>query len=488
MDFTAPRWLRLSGAIAAALSIFLTPVAALALDRGVPSTTLSQPSCGNWSVTFKVDAAATVVGALQVQVDFSGAVGEFVRDGAAVWCTKILDHVEIAANEFTEESDLVLGMISVEGIGAGTSFATCVFAGTFDDPPVAENFAVTIEDSTNLAGEPIELTVALDVVALHEPGECEDRCGDGVVFDDEECDDANTDDDDACRGDCALARCGDGVVYLDVEDCDDGNTSNTDDCLANCTTASCGDGFVEDGVETCDDGNDDDSDQCAQCAHAFCGDGYVRLDSEQCDDAATVSYDGCSRICSFEQTCGNPVADGAVKTSDALRVLQKAVGLAVDCPLWACDVNESGATTVSDALAVLQVSVEIGASLACGLPKSILLQVYRLNVGNFPIESVTASLSYSDAPGELVGEGASVECESLLPGATAMFTDDDGARVLSFDVRGQTFMLPRDLARCTFTPTAAFGRAEFTPLSLSAVRADGIVLGLSHLILAAIPD
>ena len=49
------------------------------------------------------------------------------------------------------------------------------------------------------------------------------RCGDGVVQDGEECDDAWENDDAApCTSTCKANICGDGLVLADVEECDDG--------------------------------------------------------------------------------------------------------------------------------------------------------------------------------------------------------------------------------------------------------------------------
>ena len=41
----------------------------------------------------------------------------------------------------------------------------------------------------------------------------------GVAEDPEECDDGNTDDGDGCADDCRIERCGDGVLQSD-EECD----------------------------------------------------------------------------------------------------------------------------------------------------------------------------------------------------------------------------------------------------------------------------
>jgi MYXO-CTERM domain-containing protein len=74
-------------------------------------------------------------------------------------------------------------------------------------------------------------------------GVIEPRCGDGDInTSDEDCDDGvdNSDTEpDACRLDCQVAVCGDGVVDTG-EQCDDGNNDEQDDCLADCTLAENG--------------------------------------------------------------------------------------------------------------------------------------------------------------------------------------------------------------------------------------------------------
>jgi cysteine-rich repeat protein len=56
-------------------------------------------------------------------------------------------------------------------------------------------------------------------------------CGDGIVGDDEECDDGNDVDRDACTTACTLDRCGDGIVDM-TEQCDDGNRLGSDGCTS----------------------------------------------------------------------------------------------------------------------------------------------------------------------------------------------------------------------------------------------------------------
>jgi trimeric autotransporter adhesin len=97
----------------------------------------------------------------------------------------------------------------------------------------------------------------------------ESACGDGFVdlTRGELCDEGPENSDanpDACRTDCRLARCGDGVTDT-AEACDDGNTQSGDGCRADCGKIErCGDAILDAGEE-CDDGNDNPNDACAAC-------------------------------------------------------------------------------------------------------------------------------------------------------------------------------------------------------------------------------
>jgi len=111
-------------------------------------------------------------------------------------------------------------------------------------------------------------------------------------------------------------------------------------------------------------------------ALTVCGDSAVQ-GSETCDDGNTDGADGCSPICLIE-SCGDPVGNaapastvgaapapgGVVTASDALFVLQAAVGVAT-CAACVCDVNDDTNVTASDALAVLQAAVGGPVTLTC---------------------------------------------------------------------------------------------------------------------------
>lgn len=164
-------------------------------------------------------------------------------------------------------------------------------------------------------------------------------CGDGVLDDDEACDDGNRENGDGCAANCLsvekgyscstpgspctrFAKCGDGIV-APSEPCDDGNNEPGDGCSPRCkieigfkcegepsvcTPTVCGDGIIE-GAEACDDGNAVPFDGCSALCQtepncdegacvSECGDGLV-LD-EECDDGNTISGDGCSSTCEIE--------------------------------------------------------------------------------------------------------------------------------------------------------------------------------------------
>lgn len=93
-------------------------------------------------------------------------------------------------------------------------------------------------------------------------------CGDGIIDPDEECEDGNLNNNDDCLNTCMNASCGDQILHTGLEECDDGNANSDiapDACRTDCSLPFCGDG-VRDSDETCDDGNLDDGDGCsAQC-------------------------------------------------------------------------------------------------------------------------------------------------------------------------------------------------------------------------------
>ncbi|MCH2110718.1 MAG: DUF4215 domain-containing protein [Polyangiaceae bacterium] len=180
-------------------------------------------------------------------------------------------------------------------------------------------------------------------------------CGDGVLDEDEYCDDGNWDDGDGCWGNClgidlgflcpcpgalcfAYAHCGDGETTY-PEQCDDGDLSDGDGCDSGCriepdfkctenpmepsacVPTVCGDGIVE-GTEVCEDSLTPDCHDCqvncwglsSQCEEIICGDRIAQDGFETCDDGNRLNGDGCSSICEIEEgfTCEHSPVIGEV--------------------------------------------------------------------------------------------------------------------------------------------------------------------------------
>jgi len=172
-------------------------------------------------------------------------------------------------------------------------------------------------------------------------------CGNGVINENEGCDDGNTNDGDGCNKGCNVetgylcqnpglkcqaAKCGDGIVAGNEEcdfppgqtitgckaDCHIADGYDCDPVTLKCAASVCGDGKITRG-ETCDDPNTRPFDGCYKCkkeptcsngvCQPSCGDGQ-RFASEACDDGNAKSGDGCSADCKIETgfTCTDVVA------------------------------------------------------------------------------------------------------------------------------------------------------------------------------------
>ncbi len=66
-------------------------------------------------------------------------------------------------------------------------------------------------------------------------------CGNGILESGEQCDDANTNNNDACKNDCTNNVCGDGIVRTGVEACDSGSSNGIcpATCSSTCITNTC---------------------------------------------------------------------------------------------------------------------------------------------------------------------------------------------------------------------------------------------------------
>jgi hypothetical protein len=158
-----------------------------------------------------------------------------------------------------------------------------------------------------------------------------------------------------CRGGlCAPARCGDGLIDPG-EECDDGNTDNDDACLADCRDAFCGDRFVRTGVEACDGdpprtcdttcGTTGDQSCTEECSWTACdppGEVCNAVDDD-CDRSTDEEFDcirGLEVPC--ETTCGSG-GSGACNAE-----CEAPSGAACEPPPETCNGEDDDCDTVRD--------------------------------------------------------------------------------------------------------------------------------------------
>jgi cysteine-rich repeat protein len=201
----------------------------------------------------------------------------------------------------------------------GLWFLACTDVGATSRPCADSGIDIDIDANVVI---PIDANLE-DAVAT--PGR-----GNGVLDDDEACDDGNLENGDGCGANSRFvedgyicpkggercrrfARCGDGLL-APPEQCDDGNLESGDGCSATCKVeigSKCSGSPSVCEATLCDDGNTAPFDGCNErcqaepsctesgCSSA-CGDGLV-LGNEECDDGNTVDGDGCSSTCTVEE-------------------------------------------------------------------------------------------------------------------------------------------------------------------------------------------
>ena len=153
--------------------------------------------------------------------------------------------------------------------------------------------ATTVEpDSTTTDGTTGELSSTTG----QEPSTSGTTCGDGVLDDDEDCDDGrNNADYGPCTTTCNTAYCGDGLLWAVTEECDLGDLNGEDGsgCSADCTALSfCGDGERDPTTEECDEGDANGAGLCTKSCELFGQVVFVTSDSFNGDLKAYASMNG----------------------------------------------------------------------------------------------------------------------------------------------------------------------------------------------------
>ena len=130
------------------------------------ATTTTTGGAGNlYTVTFDL-ADAVTAGALQFEVDYSAAGGQFQGSGATVSCTSPLSAggAFVSFNDVDASTQLNFAAVAIAGFTGPTTVANC----TFDAPaaPVAGNFAITVVDASAPDLSPIVPLPAVTVSAI----------------------------------------------------------------------------------------------------------------------------------------------------------------------------------------------------------------------------------------------------------------------------------------------------------------------------------
>jgi len=361
------------------------------------STTLSsQPVC---VIDFEL-ADAVTLGSLGYSVDYSDADGEFEGSGSAVTCLNLVTGAFATVNDDDGAREITTALIHLGGFSGPLPVSSCTFLpGAVD--PVAGDFVVTVNDASDPSLSPVVPLPTVQVASID--------CFDPSVT-------TTLPPTTTSTTTTTLPVCGDGLVQVG-EECDDGvSNSDTepDACRTDCTVAICGDAVVDSG--------------------------------EECDDGAANSNadpQTCRTDCTLEYVCGDADGSGKVNVVDAARILQVAVGLQSGCEPGRCDVNGDGRIRVSDGQMVLAAAVGLSVNLLC--TRAVTVRVDDATM----LGSISLEIDYSAAPSSFLGEGATVDCTSLLSGASASFDNDGAAAMLTIDVSSATGIAgPADVATC----------------------------------------
>lgn len=141
----------------------------LALVCTAASTSRAEAVC---SVVLEATTDVTL-GALQVEIDYGSADGDFSGIGTAVDCTDLSGGDAISANDDDAGAILRIGWIALNGIDAPTQLVRCSFT-AFSEPSLSD-FQVEIVDASDTGFAPIGVNVRL---SLDDCGISSARCGD----------------------------------------------------------------------------------------------------------------------------------------------------------------------------------------------------------------------------------------------------------------------------------------------------------------------
>lgn len=110
-------------------------------------------------VVFRLQTASAPLVALQFEVDYGGADGEFEGRGDDVSCQANSELSALfAANDDDAERTLTFAHAGLDGFRAPIDLVTCTFLGGSVEPG---DFSITIEDAVDENGDPVSLSIAV---------------------------------------------------------------------------------------------------------------------------------------------------------------------------------------------------------------------------------------------------------------------------------------------------------------------------------------
>ncbi len=166
--------------------------------------------------------------------------------------------------------------------------------------------------------------------------------------------------------------------------------------------------------------------------------------------------------------CGDANGDGTITAPDGLRILKNAVDPAAFCPPNRCDIDGIGGVTATDAFLALEASVGLPVSMQCPNVTGV---VFAVDSGE-SLGALQLEVDFSSMPGDLVGNGANVSCQSLVNTATVVFNRSGKTLRMSF-ASTSGFTGPLQIAYCDLTQPTLVTAPAFSITVVDAVSITG---------------
>lgn len=327
-------------------------------------------------------------------------------------------------------------------------------------------------------------------------------CGNGVMELDEQCDEGAANSDtvpDACRTDCRVAHCADGVLDPGAgEECDDGsdNSAEPNACRDTCLLPACGDG-TQDQAEACDDGNTMWGDTCQACSNLY----YFVLNSPDQDGGGDPSIVRMSRDGAPVQIVADASLAGLLQLAIApggavvLALQSTATGGVLHAfdpdgaPLWDAAIDEASIGYVPEVDGVAVASDGMAYVVVSGMGASRLVQVDPVAMtvtagatlgGELGVRDVVTD----DAGGLYVStEAGTIVRIDVATSAVSTFGDgDDGLSTpigLAYDPVQQLVWVANNPAGAPSSMVRATLAGEFTAYSTAGTDVDPQVRGVA---------